>query len=472
MTTALRHPVRFGFFIVVAILGFALLTPREPRAAQPAAAVAAKTVSQAEAQSPISQIVRQGFPAAKADPSDLTKSDSGWEIEWDLTNPENRPEMPPGVTMRIRSAKFMWKDKAGKPQWITVARMLELGEIYVPYDNGYTAFMDVHHHSFYTTPARREFLGPNCVAPGEILRSANPTWNETVHKEIHDDGVRWMSAETNDQYQVADRVRRGEKLILWATYFGANYRYILEYNFRDDGMITCRLGFTGRNLLPRQADLLDTHLHVGCWRMEMDLGDPTTDIGGPKDNDVLLVRRVFNEGTERFEQVVKPFAKNSMGQACEGSVRWKATEFTSLRVQSRVRKNAHGRPIAFDILPHRWGSTEQLQSTGYFGAPTMDWINNDFWVTRTESGFTDYVDVAQYAAGKRTLDGYPTTIWHSSPALHVVRTEDYGDDDGMNNYNGLALTGWAEFHIKPRDLFDGTPLYKPTRRIPRFRFVE
>jgi Cu2+-containing amine oxidase len=374
--------------------------------------------------------------------------------------------------MRIRSAKFMWKDKGGKPQWITVARMLELGEIYVPYDNGYTAFMDVHHHPFYTTPARKEFLGPNCVAPGEILKSANPTWNETVHKEVHDDGVRWMSAETNDRYQIADRVRRGEKMILWATYFGANYRYILEYNFRDDGMITCRLGFTGRNLLPRQADLLDTHLHVGCWRMEMDLGDPMTSAGGPKDNDVLLVRRVFNEGTEKFEQVVKPFAKNSAGQACEGSARWKATEFTSLRVQSRVRKNVHGRPIAFDILPHRWGSTEQLQSTGYFGAPTMDWINNDFWVTRTESGFTDYVDVAQYAAGKRPLEGYPTTIWHSSPALHVVRTEDYGDDDGINNYNGLALTGWAEFHIKPRDLFDGTPLYKPTRRMPRFRFVE
>ena len=102
----------------------------------------------------------------------------------------------------------------------------------------------------------------------------------------------------------------------------------------------------------------------------------------------------------------------------------------------------------------------------------MEWINNDFWVTRTESGFTDYVDVAQYAGGKRPLDGYATTIWHSSPALHVTRTEDYGDEDGMNNYNGLALTAWAEFHIKPRDLFDGTPLYKPTRRMPRFRFVE
>src|SRR5262249_22668963 len=154
MTSALRRPIRFGLLGVLAMLGFALLAPREPEAAHPASAVAAETVAQAEGQSPVTQIVRQGLAAAKADPNDLTKSDSGWEIEWDLTDPDNRPHMPPGVTMRIRSAKFMWKDKGGKPQWITVARMLELGEIYVPYDNGYTAFMDVHHHPFYTTPAR------------------------------------------------------------------------------------------------------------------------------------------------------------------------------------------------------------------------------------------------------------------------------------------------------------------------------
>src|SRR5262249_41137595 len=155
-------------------------------------------------------------------------------------------------------------------------------------------------------------------------------WSETVHKEVHDDGVRWMSAETDGQNLIADRVRRGEKLILWSTYYGANYRYLIEYNFGDDGMITCRLGFTGRNIFNRQEDLQDTHLHVGCWRMEFDLGDPLSGVGGPRENDVSLVRRVFNETTERFGQVVRPFNKNTFGQACEGNARWRPTEFTSL----------------------------------------------------------------------------------------------------------------------------------------------
>lgn len=458
----------------VAVIGFALLAAGKAENT----AIAARSTTQDErpksvdAQNPVSNVVRQGFPAGKADPNDLTKSDTGWEIEWDLTNPDNKPMMPPGTVFRIRSAKFMWKNKAGEPQRITVARMLEMAEIYVPYDNGYIAFLDVHHHPFYITPARKEFLGPNCVAPGEILKSPNPAWNETVHKEVHDDGIRWMSADTDDRYEIADKVRRGEKLLLWSTYYGANYRYLIEYDFRDDGVITCRLGFTGRNLLPRQADQMDTHLHIGCWRMEMDLGDPMSNTGGPNDNDVLLVRRVFNDGTERFEQVAKPFGKNSQGQGCEGSARWRATEFTSVRLQSKVRKNAHGRPVAFDIIPHRSGTTEQLQATPYAESGNMDWVNQDFWVTRTESGFTDYVDVPKYANGKRPIDGQPTTIWHCSPALHVVRGEDYGDEDGTSNYTGLALTGWAEFHIKPRELFDSTPLYQPTRRVPRFRFSD
>src|SRR5260370_12206670 len=144
--------------------------------------------------------------------------------------------------------------------------------------------------------------------------------------------------------QGAGRARRGEKMILWSTYYGANYRYLMEYTFADDGTITCRLGATGRNIFNRQDDQKDTHMHIGCWRMEFDLGDPNpkgqenvakTDspslvarpsvggrsperpIGprsrnlatieeagtpsgpdGPAPNDILLVRRVLDENTE------------------------------------------------------------------------------------------------------------------------------------------------------------------------------
>src|SRR5205823_9405858 len=116
------------------------------------------------------------------------------------------------------------------------------------------------------------------------------------------------------------------------------------------------------------------HLHIGCWRFEPDLGDPsapqslgTTEavagprsprgredgtsaplslggrgvggegaptVGGLQDTEILLVRRLLDENTERFTQVAKPFNKNYRGQACEGSARWTPEEFTALRMES------------------------------------------------------------------------------------------------------------------------------------------
>jgi hypothetical protein len=468
MTASVRTRV-LGFLALLGCAVFLAGDSAEPVcSAEPAASEQFPTLSANPAA--VTNVVRQGFPAAKANAKDLTKSETAWEIEWELTNPTNRPFYPPGSVLRIRSAKFMWKDRAGKPHWVTVARMLELAEIYVPYDNGWMAYLDIHDMSFFTTPARKEFLGPSCVLPGEILKSANPAWSGTVHKEVHDDGIRWMSAETNMRYEIADRARRGEKMILWSTYFGANYRYLVEYGFSDDGMLTCRIGPTGRNIFDRQADMRDTHMHIGCWRMEFDLGDPVTGEGGPTQNDVLLSRRVFDDATERFGQVTKPFAKNAQGQACEGSGRWNPEEFTVLRVQSQVRKNAHGKPMAFDLVPMRLGTLRQLQPEGESLDSDMDFINNDFWVTRTESGNTSYIDVPRYASQKRPLAGYPTTVWHCTPVLHFPRGEDFGSQDGTSSYEGLAVTFWTGFFVKPRDLFDSTPLYKPTQRPRRYRF--
>jgi hypothetical protein len=470
----MRYPSRRLVVVgVVFVMGLCALTaarfcwPSGSNAAPPEDTPVASKERQAGETVAGGNVVRQGFPAGQADSQDLAKSETAWEIEWELTNPDNRPYYPPGCTLRIKSAKFMWKDKAGKPQWLTVARMLELAEIYVPYDNGFIAFLDIHDMPFFTTTARREYLGPACVAPGEILTSSNPAWSRTVHKEVHDDGVRWMSAETTGRNQVGDRVRRGEKLLLWATYYGANYRYLIEYGFSDDGQISCRLGPTGRNLLTRQQDQGDAHLHIGCWRMEFDLGDPMSKHGGPKDNDVLLVRRLFDEKTEKFSQLVKPFAKNARGEACEGNARWVPEEFTTLRFESKVRKNSHGRPISYEVISQRYGALRQLQPEGGSYANNLDFINYDFWVTRTEPGFTSYVDVPRYANERRPLTNHPTTLWLCTPALHFPRTEDFDPQDGRSNYGGLAITNWTGFFIKPRDLFDGTPLYQATPRPGR-----
>src|SRR5437763_1882560 len=126
--------VRVSIVGLLAFAGLALLAglhsrPTPVQAGQPIPQTGEVTPLPAGELAPRANVVRQGFPAGKADPNDLTKSETAWEVEWELTHPTNRPFYPPGSVLRIKSAKFMFKDREGKPKWVTVARMLELAEI-------------------------------------------------------------------------------------------------------------------------------------------------------------------------------------------------------------------------------------------------------------------------------------------------------------------------------------------------------
>jgi hypothetical protein len=398
-------------------------------------------------------IVRQGFPAAKALSTDLATADTAWEIEWDITNPDNgggKRTLPSSV-LAIRSAKFMFKDHAGRARWLTVLQNLEVGEILVPYDKMQPVFLDVSEHAFHLLPAKKEYLGPNCVLPGEILDSSDSRMKNRVLKEVHDDGLRWVSGR--------EKTRRGEKMLLWALFHGGNYRYILEYGFSDDGVISCRLGASAHNFFDRRKDGGDAHLHVGCWRWDPELreagepGGPT--VGGATHNRVLLVRRVPRTAAPNgmFKVDIAPFNANEEGQASEGFADWKAEEFTILRVQSLVRKNSSKdpQPTAYDLVPLRLGSVRNFPWKYHFA-------NHDFWVTQRRSDQTKFREVPLYATQSRPLEKNAVTIWHSSASYHVPRAEDYGPD-GFSRNSGVATTSWAGFLLRPINLFDGTPLY-------------
>jgi len=399
-------------------------------------------------------VVRQGFPAAKADSADLTKSDTAWEIEWEIARPDNsgNKRSTPASVLLIRSARFMFKDDKGEPRWFSVLKNLEIGEILVPYDHMRPVFLDVSEHAFQILPAKKEYLGPTCVAAGEILDSHDERMHQRVHKEVHDDGLRWVNAE--------QKARRGEKMLLWALFDGGNYRYILEYGFNDDGVITCRLGATAHNLFDKQADGRDVHLHVGCWRWDPDLCEEAPDsskpdIGGASKNRILLVRRVPRTPAPNgmFKIDIAPFSADDKGRACEGFADWKPEEFTMLRVESKVRKNGSKNPrfTAYDVVPVRVGAVRNYPGKYAFA-------NHDFWVTNRRGPNAKYSEVPLHATFSNSLDGMPCTIWHNSPALHVPRGEDYGID-GVTRSSGAAITSWAGFIFRPVNLFDRTPLY-------------
>ena len=168
------------------------------------------------------------------------------------------------------------------------------------------------------------------------------------------------------------------------------------------------------------------------------------------------MQEVAGNPNGRFRVDVTPFpgSVSAAGPAVAGSALWNAEQFTILRVQSVVRQNGSGSPraTAYDLVPIRAGSCRS------FPSPRYDYATRDFWVTPADPGFTQFRDVSQYVARRPgPVDRTAVRVWHNSPLWHVPRGEDFGTD-GVSSSTGSALMSWAGFMLKPRDLFDGTPL--------------
>jgi hypothetical protein len=338
-------------------------------------------------------IVRQGFPADRADENDLKKSDTAWEIEWDFV-PFKIPERGVFYFFRIAKATFEWKDSDGAQRSLVVLRNLFLAEAFTQYDDKNTCFLDIAKVGIPHVPASEEYLGPACVAPGSILPSSNPTFANKVHREMHYDGLRWMSIYDKKPNQPM-RARKGEKLVLWSAIQSGNYAYLMEYNFTDDGRIVSRLGFTAHSFFDRaklankknpyghRFDDADVHPHIGCWRFDFDLSDPVKQVGGSKHNELTIVRRIFDkekvnyvyaakgwnpvydengkplEAKEKGGFVIKsaPFPGNpKQSVPLEGKAKWIAEEFTTLRAESSKVTNKNGKSVAYDLISTRTGT--------------------------------------------------------------------------------------------------------------------
>src|SRR5260370_41748208 len=102
-------------------------------------------------------------------------------------------------------------------------------------------------------------------------------------------------------------MRRGESLVLWGVLSAGNYRYIIEYTFRDDGLIRFRCGSTGHN---GGGDEWQPPMHNAWWRIDFNLGGPDHNSveliehiePHPQGNKskALTLRTPFNRGNESF----------------------------------------------------------------------------------------------------------------------------------------------------------------------------
>src|SRR5207249_4442780 len=166
---------------------------------------------------------------------------TAWKVHYVANNP--------GPGLMITGAWFKTTPEA---DWLKVIGNIRLSEVFVPYNNG-TRIFDIGAQGNYRLLTHTKGdAGMN----GKLLHDG------IVVQELRDTGIMW---------KYYKQVRRGQELVLWSTLGASNYNYIMEYAFRGDGTVTCRLGSTGRNFGNHETI---GHMHHGCWRVDVDLDDP------------------------------------------------------------------------------------------------------------------------------------------------------------------------------------------------------
>jgi hypothetical protein len=372
---------------------------------------------------------------------------TAWKIVWDMESRKQANDQ--GFKFRRgdnSSALFKIKKAYFKPapqsEWIQVLEDAHPSEFYVPYYFKGTRFYDLRDVGGYVNLSAKE--------GGAISQLLSKS--KQVMAELRD---------TGPAYKHGSITRRGEELTLWANFGAANYTYMIEYGFRDDGVIVFRHSPTGYNYF---SHFDAAHMHGSYWRIGMKLGPD----GNNDTNQVYTVSLPADpkDQAEKGKLNVKEVTKESFHD-------WNAQEFTRLRVSNpnyslvSEAKDRPGLPISYDLVAHPQGIARHKRFAD------ENFTHHDFWITRQDSPEKMYVNLGNYFFTKdgalnpqlKKLDQKNVVLWHSSSALHVPRSED-GIIGGNSTANGQATVFWTTFELRPRNIFLKTPLYRVGEDAP------
>jgi len=314
-----------------------------------------------------------------------------------------------------------WFKRTPQEPWIKVLNDARLADIFAPYDTGSPRYFDLTGFNFVLVPVTAVDLG----ACGQVL-------NKVVVKEVLDRGMLWKDD---------TRGRRGQELVLWSTLDASNYNYMIRYGFQDDGMITFRIAATAHNL-PGLAHV--AHMHEGLWRIDVDLG-------GAAHDSAFVMRHLQSQDSRKASTILEPF-----NNGVEGFLDWNPEEFTELRVQDEVLKNANGNPIGYDLLPLRTGNQRHFEP----------FSQHDFWVTQNHPSELFYSELPTYVGNQESVQDTDLVLWYLSSIYHEPRAEDgkrfflpTPTGPGLSVVKGVALAMWSGFSLRPRNFFNETPFY-------------
>jgi primary-amine oxidase len=298
--------------------------------------------------------------------------------------------------------------------WINVLWEARVSQIFVPYHTGSPRYLDVN-FGFGAVPLNAN----DCPAAvgGTVIGAASE-----VCQQVKDRGLAWKDH---------SKVRRGQELVLWGVLNAANYNYVIEWTFRDDGVILGRVGATAVNLPSRPTE---THMHDPMWRLDVDLN-------GWCCNTVMRL-------SHGAENPITGAATDAMPiVTTEGGFVWDPVAYTDLHVVDATLKNSKSHVTGYHLMPMREGTSRHIEDFSKF----------DLWVTRYNGSEMFGNLLPTYVVPPQSVQNADIVLWYTGGLHHIYRDED-GDSSG-GVWKGSALIMWTGFTMKPMNLFDATPFY-------------
>jgi primary-amine oxidase len=310
-----------------------------------------------------------------------------WKLCWQVLN---------GPNLVITGA---WFRPAPTAAWIKLIYDARLSQLFVPYHAGSPRYLDIG-YNFGPVP----LTSTDCPSPTGVVLGAN---SETC-KQVLDRGLLWK----HDAL-----MRRGQELVLWSVMAAANYNYVVEWSFRDDGTVVARVGATG------QIAGTDAHMHGPIWRLDLDMN-------GSCCNTVSLFKHseVGASATDAHTDI-----------STEGSRKFDPAAFSMLEIRDQTLSNSRGQRTHWHLMPLVSGTPSHTEA---FTKSTF-WVSRYKWSEKLADNLPVYVAPAEAVANKDVV------LWYYAGLHHLVRDED----------RDMTHLMWTGFMLRPANLWSGTPLY-------------
>jgi primary-amine oxidase len=305
--------------------------------------------------------------------------------------------------------------KSPTSPWIQIFWDARVSDIFVPYHSGSPRYYDMSGFNFQLVPVGSK----DCPAPlGGTPLGGN------VCKEVRDRGLAWKDY---------GNVRRGQELVLWGALGAGNYNYVMEWTFRDDGVVMGRVGATAVNL---PGVPFEPHMHNPMWRLDIDLN------GWPEDSVDFGTHTEFVPSPPQATDT-DPLIPLSTG------LDWDPHAFNQLDVWDAHLVNVHKHRTFLQLIALPTGGLSRHQES---------FTQKDFWVTRYNPSQMWATQLPSYVSPPQNVSDTDIVVWYKGSIHHHPRDED-GEMVGPYGWHGEALVMWTGWMLKPHDLFDRTPLY-------------